>query len=496
LPSNISDLNHLKQLAGQTAVYGLGTIVPRLLNYLLMTPFYTRVFQKGEYGVVTELYAYAALLMVLLTYGMETTFFRYSEKEKDKAKVYGTSLISLMTTSSVFIVFILLFSQQLAGVIRYPAHHEYIIYFGLIIGLDAFTSIPFARLRQQNKAFRFAIIKIINVSVQIGLNLYFLWVCPEIAKSNPESPLLAFYSPEIGVGYAFISNLAASVVTLLLLIPDVFKIRIKFDKALLKQMLNYSFPILIVGLLGMFNDVSDKLFLKYLWPDKDQAMKIVGVYGANFKLAVLLTIFTQMFRYAAEPFFFAKAKEENSKEIYADVMKFFIIFGLLIFLGVTLFIDYTKYFIGREYWEGLKVVPVILFAKLFFGITINLSIWYKLTDKTRYGALINLSGTVVVVLINVLLIPVFGYMASAWGQFACYFTVMTFSFFLMRRHFRIDYDLKSIFGYTLFAVILFVISNSMAIPGLLYRTLFNTLLLLVFAGVVFYRERAVFVKSP
>ncbi len=260
-------------------------------------------------------------------------------------------------------------------------------------------------------------------------------------------------------------------------------------------MLNYSFPILIVGLLGMFNDVSDKLFLKYLWPGKSEAMKIVGVYGANFKLAVLLTIFTQMFRYAAEPFFFAKAKEENSKEIYADVMKFFIIFGLLIFLGVTLYIDFTKYFIGREYWEGLKVVPIILFAKLFFGITINLSIWYKLTDKTRYGALINLSGTIVVVLVNVLLIPVFGYMASAWGQFACYFTVMTFSFFLMRKHFRIDYDLKSIFGYTLFAVVVFVISKSIVIPELLYRTIFNTALLLIFAGVVFYRERTVFTKA-
>jgi len=486
-------LNYLKQLAGQTAVYGLGTIVPRLMNFLLMTPFYTRVFQKGEYGVVTELYAYAALLLVLLTYGMETTFFRYSEKEKNKDLVYSTSFISLLVTSLVFIAIILLFSQPIADLIHYSSHHEYIVYFGLIIGIDAFASIPFARLRQQNKAFRFAIIKVINVLVLIALNVFFLWVCPMIAENNPESPLLVFYSPDIGVGYAFISNLIASIVTLILLIPDIFKIKLKFDKALLRRMLNYSFPILIVGLLGMFNDVSDKIFLKYFWPDKEEALQIVGIYGANFKLAVLLTIFTQMFRYAAEPFFFAKAKEKDSKQMYADVMKYFVIFELLIFLGVTLYIDFAKYFIDEKFWEGLSIVPVILFAKIFFGITINLSIWYKLTDKTRYGAYINLIGALVIIFFNVMLIPVWGYMASAWGQFACYFSIMLLSFFLGRRHFRIDYDLKSIISYTAFALVLFTINENLSIESLWAQTFLSTLMILFFIGVVYFRERRSFV---
>ncbi len=488
-------MNYIKQLAGQTAVYGLGTIVPRLLNFLLMTPFYTRVFQKGEYGVVTELYAYSAILLVMLTYGMETTFFRYSEKEKDKDSVYSTTFISLLFTSLSFIVIILLLSHPIAELIRYSSHHEYVIFFGLIIGIDAFTAIPFARLRQQNRAFRFAMIKIINVIVQIGLNLFFLWICPMIEESNPSSPLLVFYSPEIGVGYAFISNLGASIVTLFLLIPDIFKIKLRFDKALFKQMLNYAFPILIVGLLGMFNDVSDKIFLKYLWPNQDEALQIVGIYGANFKLAVLLTIFTQMFRYAAEPFFFAKAKDKNSKQIYADVMKYFVIFELLIFLGVTLYIDFAKYFIDEKFWEGLKIVPIILLAKVFFGITINLSIWYKLTDKTRYGAYINLVGTIVIILFNVMLIPVFGYMASAWGQFASYFAIMVFSYFLGRKYFRIDYDLKRIFTYTAFAVLLFFFNDYLSISDIILQTIVSTLLIFLFAGVIYFKERAGFIEA-
>ncbi len=488
-------MNYIKQLAGQTAVYGLGTIVPRLLNFLLMTPFYTRIFQKGEYGVVTELYAYSAILLVMLTYGMETTFFRFSEKEKDKGSVYSTSFISLLITSLSFIVIILLFSHPIAELIRHSSHHEYIIFFGLIIGIDAFTAIPFARLRQQNRAFRFAMIKIVNVIVQIGLNLFFLWICPMVAESDPSSPLLVFYSPDIGVGYAFISNLGASIITLFLLIPDIFKIKLRFDKALFKRMLNYAFPILIVGLLGMFNDVSDKIFLKYLWPNQEEALQIVGIYGANFKLAVLLTIFTQMFRYAAEPFFFAKAKDKNSKQIYADVMKYFVIFELLIFLGVTLYIDFAKYFIDEKFWEGLKIVPVILLAKVFFGITINLSIWYKLTDKTRYGAYINLVGTIVIILFNVMLIPVFGYMASAWGQFASYFAIMVFSFFLGRKYFRVDYDLKRIFAYTAFAVLLFFFNDYLSIFDIILQTIVSTLLIFLFAGVIYFKERAGFIGA-
>lgn len=488
-----SDLNHLKQLAGQTAIYGLGTIVPRLFNFLLMTPFYTRIFQKGEYGVVTELYAYTALLIVLLTYGMETTFFRFSEKE-NKENVLSTSFISLLFTSIPFMILVMVFATPIANMIEHSANVEYVIYFGIIIGLDALTAIPFARLRQQNKAFRFAIIKIINVSIQVGLNLFFLWLCPVLIKQNPDSVLTLVYSPDVGVGYAFISNLVASIVTLLLLIPDILNIRFKFDKALFKQMLNYTFPILIVGLLGMFNEVSDKIFLKYLWPEKSKAMEIVGIYGANFKLAVLLTIFTQMFRYAAEPFFFAKEKEKNSGEMYADVMKFFIIFGLLIFLGVTLYIDFAKYFIDEPYWEGLHIVPIVLMAKLFFGITINLSIWYKLTDMTRFGAYMNLIGTAIIIVVNVLFISVIGYLASAWAQFICYAVIMIISYFLGQKYYKIKYDLISILGYFILAVAIYIVSRYIKIDDLPLKTGINTMLILLFVIIVFLKEKLAFRK--
>ena len=281
-------MNPLKQLAGQTAVYGMGTIVPRLLNFLLLTPFYTRVFVKGEYGTVTELYAYVAFLMVLLTYGMETAYFRFVENAKNKDKVYTTALTSLFTTSTLFVILVVIFAQPLADIIRYSANVEYIIYFAFIIGIEAFTSIPFARLRQLQKPGRFAFIKIVNVLVNIFLNFFFLWLCPYLLKSNPDSIVGLVYSENIGVGYAFISNLVATVVTLLLLIPDIIKTKIQFDSALLRSMLTYSLPLLVVGLAGMVNEVSDKIFLKYLWPDRATALDQVGIYGACFRLAVLM----------------------------------------------------------------------------------------------------------------------------------------------------------------------------------------------------------------
>lgn len=485
-------MNYLKQLAGQTAIYGMGTIVPRLLNFLLMTPFYTRVFAKGEFGVVTELYAYSSLLIVLLTYGMETTFFRYSEKSGNKERVFSTTFISLLISSLIFIFLVLVFANPIAEMIKHSDNIEYVIYFGLIIGLEAIMAIPFARLRQQNKALKFTIIKLINVSIQIGLNLFFLLWCPVIVAQNPDSFVTLFYNPEVGVGYAFISNLVASMITVLLLVPDTIKIKFIFDTTLFRQMLNYAFPILIVGLLGMFNEVSDKIFLKYLWPDQSKAMEIVGVYGANFKLAVLLTIFTQMFRYAAEPFFFSKAKDKNSKNMYANVMKYFVIFGLLIFLGVTLYIDFAKYFIDEPYWEGLHIVPIILMAKLFFGITVNLSIWYKLSDMTRFGAYMNLIGTIIIILVNVFFIQVIGYLASAWAQFICYATIMVISYFLGQKYYKIKYDLITIFGYFSLAVIIYYVSSLMEIEGLFLKTIVNTAFIMGFIIVVYIKERKAF----
>ena len=488
-------MNPLKQLAGQTAVYGLGTIVPRLLNFLLLTPFYTRVFIKGEYGMVTELYAYVAFLMVLLTYGMETAYFRFVENAKNKDKVYTTALSSLFITSTLFVILVIVFAQPLADIIRYSSNVEYIIYFALIIGIEAFTSIPFARLRQQQKPGRFAFIKIVNVLVNIFLNFFFLWLCPVLLKNNPDSIVGLVYSENIGVGYAFISNLVATVITLILLIPDIFKTRIQFDSALLRSMLAYSLPLLVVGLAGMVNEVSDKIFLKYLWPDPDTALDQVGIYGACFRLAVLMTLFTQMFRYAAEPFFFAQAKERNSKTVYADVMKYFIIFGLLIFLVVMLYIDIFKYFIGRDFHEGLFIVPIVLFANLFLGIFYNLSVWYKLTNLTRYGAIIAICGAVITIILNVMLIPKIGYLGSAWAHFACYFVMMIISYFWGKKYFPINYDLKRIFFYIIIALVLYTVSNYIKPQVFINQILVNTVLLIIFIAAVFIFEKPNLVKS-
>jgi len=399
-------LNPLKQLAGQTAVYGLGTIVPRLLNYLLI-PMYTRLLLTEEYGVVTELFAYIAFFFVLLLYGMETTFFRYAEKEGDPESVFSTSLISIFMSSTLFFLLVWIFIGPISSFMKYPGHQDLILFSAGIVSLDAFTAIQFARLRQQNKPLKFSLVRIVTVAVNVGLNLYFIWFCQVVYKSNPDSPWLLFYNPEYREGYVFLSTFIASLLGILMLLPQLLKVKIVFDIGIYKKMILYTFPLLIVGVAGMINEVLDKIIFKYLAPvpadviDKhNYILGELGVYGANYKLAVLMTLFIQMFRYAAEPFFFAQAKEKNAKKVYADVMKYFIVFGLLIFLGVTLFMDLFKYFIGPNTWEGLYIVPIVLLANLFLGIFFNLSIWYKLTDLTRFGAVIALTGSVITIVLN------------------------------------------------------------------------------------------------
>ncbi|MFH2096431.1 MAG: oligosaccharide flippase family protein [Bacteroidota bacterium] len=426
-------MNPIKKLFGQTAIYGLGTIVPRLVSYLLLTPFYTRIFEKGEYGSVTELYAYVAFLLVMLTYGMETTFFRFSQSGKDPKKVYSTALLTLLLTSSFFIGLVAILNQSIADMIQYPQNENYILFLAIIVGIDTFTAIPFAKLRNENKALKFTLIKITNVVVNVGLNFYFFLV---FAKTHT-----------VGIEYVFISNLIASGITLLLLLPDMIHIRFSIDSRLLREMLSYAIPLLIVGLAGQVNENSDKLFLKYLTPEGTDPMEQVGIYSANYKLAVLMTIFVQMFRYAAEPFFFAQAKEKDAKKTYADVLKYFIIFGLLIFLGVMLFLDVVQYFIGSDFREGLAVVPIVLMANLFLGIFFNLSIWYKLENMTRYGAYIAIIGAVITIILNVILIPIIGYMGSAWATFICYFIMMLISYFWGQKRFPVQYPVIRILFY-------------------------------------------------
>ncbi|MCK4662683.1 MAG: polysaccharide biosynthesis C-terminal domain-containing protein [Bacteroidales bacterium] len=482
-------MNNIKKLAGQTVVYGLGTIIPRVLNYLILTPFYTRIFLKGEYGVITELYAYVAFLMVLLTYGMETGFFRFSEQEKNPDKVYSTSLISLFITSLLFIILIINFAQPIADLIQYSSNKEYIIWFGIIISCDAFSTIPFARLRQQNKALKFSLIKIFNVSVNIGFNVFFFIICPYLEKHYSFSFIDRIYSKEIGVGYAFISNLIASILTLFLLFKDVIKVKLYFDFSLLKNILKYSYPLLIVGLAGMINEVADKVFLKYLLPENINAMEQVGIYGANYKLAILMTIFIQMFRFAAEPFFFKQVKEKNPKETYADVMKYFIIFGLFIFLGVMLYMDIVKYFIDDKFHEGLKIVPIVLIANLFLGIFYNLSVWYKINNLTHFGAMIAIFGAIVTIILNIILIPKIGYLGSAYATFVCYLTMMFFSYFLGQHFYKIKYDIKTIVIYFIVALGLYFISVKFEQENEVIKLSINTLLIIVFIITVMFLEK-------
>lgn len=480
-------MSKLKQLVGQTAIYGISSVVGRFLNYLLV-PLYTYNLPTGEFGVVTELYAYVSFLIIILTYGMETGFFKFSESEKDSDKVYSTTLISLLFTSVLFVIFVTGFYKNIANFIGYPQNPEYVLWFGIIIALDAFVSIPFARLRQQNKAKRFATIKMLNIFTNIGLNLFFIKLCPYLIENNPDTWVLSFHDGSIAVKYIFFSNLVASALTVILLLPDIIKVKLSFDKGLLKRILIYSSPLLIAGLAGVVNETLDRILLKSFLPETVDVMSEIGIYGASYKIAILMLLFIQMFRYAAEPFFFSQAKEKDSKQTYALVMKYFVIFGLFIFLFVMMYLDIIKYFIGPEYHSGLKIVPIVLMANLFLGIIYNLSIWYKLTNKTRQGAYIAIFGAIITIVLNIILIPKIGYEGSAWATFACYFSMMILSYFLGQKYFKVNYDIKTISMYLGIAVVLYFLSLYINLESKTLGLIVNTLFLIAFGSIVFVKE--------
>ncbi len=476
--------NPIKKLAGQTAVYGLCSMVPRFLNYLLV-PLHTKVLDKAEYGVYTEWYAYVTFLVILLTYGMETGFFRFSQ-DTDKNKVYGTTFISLVTTSALFIIGVTVFSRPLSVWMHYADHREYLIWFGWILGLDAATAIPFARFRLDNRPLRFAFFKLSNVAINVLFNLFFLWFCPKHADSVWVQKV---YDPAVGVGYIFLSNLIASVVTGVLLLPEIFRHKIRFEFGLWKHIIVYSLPLMAAGLAGAVNEVIDRMLLKYRLPESALPMEQLGVYGANIKIAVLMTLFIQMFRYAAEPFFFNNAKEKNSRETIAEVMKYFVIFCLFIFLGVTFYIDIIKHFIASKHWEGLGIVPVMLVANMCLGIYYNLSIWFKLSNQTWYGLLIASIGAAVSIAGNILLIPVWGYHASAWMHLVCYTVMIIITWRLGVKNYPIPYPLKTIARYMIIAAALFVPAYFFKIENLGLNLLKNTILFAIFALYINKKEK-------
>jgi len=477
-------INPIKSLAGQTAVYGMGTIVPRLLNYMLV-PFYTRIFAENIYGQLTELYAYVAFLLVLLTYGMETAFFRFAQKHDTKS-VFNSALSAIIITSAFFVALLVLFYEPLAQSIRYTGNPEYVLMIGLIVALDAATAIPFALLRKLNKARRFATIKVLNVALNISLNFIFLLLIPEWSQKVAVS----LFGDQVSLlVWVFIANLAASLLSLLLLWPQLKSFRFQISNAFVRPMLNYALPVLVVGLAGMVNEVIDKILLKYLLPNPDTAMAELGIYGANYKLGVLMTLFIQMFRYAAEPFFFAEAEKKQAPELFAKVLNYFVIIGLLIFLGITLYMDVFQHFIGERFREGLSIVPIVLMANLFYGVFFNLSVWYKLTDRTSNGAVIALIGAAITITFNILLIPILGYTGAAWAHLLCYSAMMVISYVWGQRVFPVPYQWKALLAYLSLAVFMFAISQWLRPEILLQRLLFNTFLLLLFVVPVYFFER-------
>jgi len=490
----------IKRLAGQTAIYGIPSVLGRILNYLL-TPLYTYVFHSHDYGTISVFYAYTSFLIIVLTYGMETAFFRFNEQEKDKAGVFSTGMISLLLSSVVFLVFVLSISGDVARWIDYPTHPEYVRWFAWILALDAISAIPFAHLRAINRPIRFAWVKMTNIAVNILLNLFFLILCPYILHHYPDSSaahlISSFYKTNWGIEYIFISNLAASSLTLFMLMPEISGVKWKIHPDLWKKMLLYAFPLLFAGMAGIVNETFDRLLLRYLLP-KDIASSQVGIYSACYKISILMTIFIQAYKYAAEPFFFAQAKEKDAKATYARIMDYFIIIVSLIFLVTMLYLDdfILPLLVRRkEYWTGRGVIPVLMMANLFLGVYYNLSIWYKLTGKTSWGAWLSLIGAIITLALNFWWIPlsadhmIHGYYGSAWATFICYGSMMILSYLIGQKYFPVKYNLSKFCGYLGLSVIIYGISLIIKPDLAFLRVGFHTALILVFTGIVYLVER-------
>ncbi|HLP12630.1 MAG TPA: polysaccharide biosynthesis C-terminal domain-containing protein [Flavobacteriales bacterium] len=460
-------MSTLKKLAGQTAIYGLSSILGRFLNYIL-TPVFVAAFTTAQYGIISEMYSYVAFLVVLLTYGMETGYFRfYTRSDYNPKTVYYTIIITLLFTTGMYIGLAFAFAQPIAEWLHYPQHSEYVTWFAIIVGLDAIAQIPLAKLRAHNKAFRFAFISLSNVFVNIGLNLFFLWYCKPMYESGQHNWIIDnLYNPEIGVGYVFISNLIASIIKFLLLVPEMVKPDKKhvvdetkliktsntiFSKRVLKELLFYSMPLLIAGLAGIVNETIDRIMLKRMMIGElgeEATQGMVGIYGGVYKLSIIITLFIQAFRYAAEPFFFKEGTKENAPQTYAKVMNYFVVVCAVIYIFVMLFLHYLKHFLPKEaYWEALDIVPILLFANIFLGMYYNQSIWYKLTNRTASGAIIAVFGAVLTICINYIFIPYYTFYAAAWATFACYGSMMLISYIAGQKYYPVPYSIIKILFY-------------------------------------------------
>ena len=475
---------NLKSLAKDTAIYGLSSIIGRFLNYLLV-PLYTHVIasSSGDYGVVTNLYAYTALLLVILTYGMETTFFRFANKEGENPdRVYSTILTSVLTTSALFVALVALFISPISSALGYAGHPSYVLAMAATVAIDASQCIPFSYLRFKKRPLKFAALKLLFIGMNIFLNLAYFVILPKFGL-NPGG----IYDHGFDIGYVFYINLFCTASITIFFWKELSGFRFGFDWRLMKRMLSYSWPILILGIAGILNQSGSQIIFPFIYGEGSSVP--LGIYGASVKIAMIMAMITQAFRYAYEPFVFGSAADKNSKELYAKAMKYFIIFTLLAFLCVIGYLDILKYIIGPSYWEGLKVVPIVMAAEIMMGIYFNLSFWYKLTDQTLWGALFSGIGCLVLFAVNILFIPKFSYMACAWAGFAGYGVAMILSYIVGQKKYPIKYPLKDIALYVVLALIFFATmtfanNHLTQIPALAV----NTALILVFCAVIIKRD--------
>lgn len=482
---------NLKTLFKDTALYGMSSIVGRFLNYLLV-PLYTAKIaaSSGGYGVITNVYAYTALLLVILTFGMETTFFRFVNKEgANPMRTYSTVLIMVGSVALLFVALVLAFINPVSSFMGYSAHEEYVAVMAACVAIDAFQCIPFAYLRYKHRPWKFVALKMLFIVLNITLNIVYFVVLPAM-YSNPSTHGFAasLYDPNVGVGYVFRLNLFCTAIITFFFWKELTGFRWVFDKILFRKMLSYSWPILLLGITGILNQTADKILFPIVSPGAEGHVQL-GIYGAAAKIAMIMAMITQAFRYAYEPFVFGSAKEKGSRDTYGKAMKYFIIFTLLAYLVVVGYLDVLKYIIGRDYWEGLKVVPVVMAAEIMMGVYFNLSFWYKLIDKTIYGAWFSGVGCVVLVLINVLLIPKYGYMACAWAGVAGYGTAMLLSYFVGQKKYPINYPLKSITVYICIAALFTAIMlyTPQSLPKAL-RLGINTLLIILFVAHIIHYD--------
>lgn len=486
----------LKKFLGQTAVYGISTVISRLFNFIL-TPLFTRAYPTSTFGIFTKMYAYASMINAILAFGMESTYFRYLNKHEDKKQeVYNNSFFCIAFVSILFLISGLVFVNPIARyltaeVSQLADYKLYVRYFIGILFLDAICVIPFAKLRAEDRAFKYSVVKFLNIGFFVGLNLFFIYIVPSIIKhGGPIAEWMASWYRAKWVGYVFISNLVASSITLLMLLPEFLKLQLKFDKALFVKMFSYSWPILVANLSFIVNENLDKIVLSELLP-KGVSDAQVGIYGAVCKIAIFMSIFITAFRLGAEPFFFSYAKNANAKKTYAMILHYFVVALALLFVALVANIEILKYFISRdaahiaEYWVGLPAVPYLLFGYVCLGIYMNLSIWYRLSDQTRYGLYISIVGAVITIVMNFVLIPKYSYMGSAWVSMLAYFVMMVMSYILGQKYYPIPYDLRRILAYLLTSVVLVVLSF-----WVFDRNIYigNGLLLVFFAGVIYFEK--------